>query len=63
MKEIILAITLLFSHMSFGLDALDGKSLICKRSEGEIIYDGFRFVGHRVIRDTFYRAKSTVYPS
>ena len=29
MKKIILAITLLFSHVSFGLDAMDGKSIIC----------------------------------
>ena len=49
--------------MSFGLDALNGKSIMCERSEGVITQDGFRFVGHRAIRDTFYRERSTVYPS
>ncbi len=49
--------------MSFGLDALDGKSIICKSSEGENTHQGFRFVGHRVIRDTFNRERSTVTPS
>lgn len=48
MKKTILAITLLFSHVSFGLDALDGNSIICEDSNRIL---GFRFVGHGAIRE------------
>ena len=58
MKKIILTITLLFSHVSFGLDALDGKNIICEDSEPDGTFPnyithilGFRFVGHGAIRE------------
>ena len=55
MKKTMLAITLLFSHMSFGLDALDGKSILCLNVNGDDgpIHFGHRFVGHNVIGDVF----------
>ena len=53
MKKIIFTITLLFSHASFGLDALDGKSIICTYEHEDPIHYGFRFVGHNVVGDVF----------
>ena len=52
MKKIILTITLLFSHVSFGLDALDGKSIICLYNADyglEAIVYGYRFIDHGVV--------------
>ena len=52
MKKVIFTITLLFSHVSFGLDALDGKSILCERTKGPgYAVVGFKFVGHNVIGD------------
>ena len=53
MKKVIFTITLLFSHVSFGLDALDGNSILCERTKGNgYAVVGFKFVGHNVIRNT-----------
>lgn len=62
MKKIILTITLLFFHVSFGLDALDGKSILCLNPNGDDgpIHFGHRFVGHSVIGDVFVTTNDEV---
>ena len=52
MKKIILTIRLLFSRVSFGSDALDGKSIICTEENWGTMH-GWRFVGHDVLQDVF----------
>ena len=61
MKKIILTITLLFSHVSFGLNALDGNSILCERTEGggySVV--GFKFVGHNVVRNSIVEENDKV---